>query len=163
LETLARFEETGFSIWMRESGVAFFGTLTVHSLAMALVIGINIALSLRLLGFAPRLALAPFTAFFPILWGSVVAIVISGVLLLCAYPAKALINPVFYLKLISLISALVISWKFQTLILQHETTANDSVRVKTLASLSLVLWVITITAGRFLAYTHSVLLASRFY
>jgi hypothetical protein len=59
LETLARFEETGFSIWMRESGVAFFGTLTVHALAMALVIGINIALSLRLLGFAPKLAIAP--------------------------------------------------------------------------------------------------------
>jgi|TARA_B100000959_G_C14986927_1_gene626056 hypothetical protein len=163
LEALARFEETGFSIWMRESGVAFFGTLTLHSLAMALVIGINIALNLRLLGFAPRIALPPFRSFFPLHWYGVVAISISGALLLCAYPAKALTNPVFYLKLVSLLSALAIARHFQTSVLQHEVAGDGSARIKMTASLSLILWAITITAGRFLAYTHSVLLASRFY
>ena len=36
-------------------------------------------------------------------------------------------------------------------------------KIKILGGLSIFLWVVTITAGRFLAYTNSVLLASRFY
>jgi len=157
-------EETAFSIWLRESGPAFFGALVLHSLAMAAVVGINIALNLRVIGVAKSIPFPSMARFFQFIWGGTAVIVLSGLALLLAYPAKALTNPVFYLKLVSLTIALVISRTFQRRVFHNSIDmANHSSPRKSLAYLSLLLWLVTITAGRFLAYTHSVLLASRFY
>ena len=161
LETLARLEETALSNWLRESGPAFFSALTLHSLAMAFVIGINIAICLQITGAAKSIPLDALRKFYPLHWCGVAVILASGLALLLAYPAKALTNPVFYLKLAALMIALGISRVFQgapDMPDRHAHTTN--VR---LAYLALLLWIITITAVRFLAYTNSVLLASRFY
>lgn len=148
---------------MRESAVAFFSSLTLHSLAMGFVVGINLAIGLRVVGVAPRISLPAIARFYPFHWYCAVIILLSGIALLIAYPAKALTNPVFYLKLAALITALVISRYFQKQFSADLPEPDDDRNIRWLASLSLLLWVITITAGRFLAYTHSVLLASRFY
>ena len=163
METLARFEETALSIWMRESGLAFFGSLTMHSLAMAFVVGINFAIGLRVIGVAPGIRLQAMTRFYPFHWYCVVVIFCSGVALLFAYPAKALTNPVFYFKLVALVCALLISRYFHRRFSRESPEPLSDRKYKMLGGLSLLLWVITITAGRFLAYTHNVLLASRFY
>jgi hypothetical protein len=159
---LARFEETAFSIWFRESGAAFFSSLTFHSLAMAFVVGINVAVGLRLVGVAPKIPLQRIINFYPLHWYCTIAILVSGLALLVAYPAKALTNPVFYLKLTALIIGLGLSRYFQ-IKLQKEHSPTELSKLKLLGILSLFLWIVTITAGRFLAYTHNTLLASRFY
>ena len=168
METLARLEETGLSIWMRESGAAFFTSLTLHSLGMAFVVGINIAIGLILIGAIPNKALtnvsaAALSRFYPIQWYCAAVILFSGIALLLAYPAKALTNPVFYVKFAALVTALLISRYFQKTLSNGVSILEPNRHLKSLAYLSLVLWVVTITAGRFLAYTNSVLLASRFY
>ena len=162
LETLARLEETALSILMRESGVAFFSSLTLHSLAMAFVVGINFAVALRLVGVAPRLEISALSRFYVIHWYAAALIFISGAALLLAYPAKALTNPVFYIKLCAVIIGLLISKRFQSTFTNKPEASIDRTSIK-LAYLSIALWIITLTAGRFLAYTHSTLLASRFY
>lgn len=148
---------------MRESGPAFFTALVIHALAMGFVVGINIALSLRLTGFANAIPLNPLHKFYPLHWLCVALIIVSGLALLLAYPAKALTNPVFYIKLVALSLALSISYYFQIQLRQQIAGAHSILHSKlvvNLAFLTLILWVITITAGRFLAYTNSVLLAS---
>jgi hypothetical protein len=129
---------------------------------MAFVVGINVAVGLRLVGIAPKIPLQRIINFYPLHWYCSIAILVSGLALLAAYPAKALTNPVFYLKLTALIIGLGLSRYFQ-LKLQVEQSTIDEKKLKLLGALSLLLWVITITAGRFLAYTHNTLLASRFY
>lgn len=148
---------------MRESGAAFFTSLTLHSLAMAFVVGINFAIGLRLIGFAPRLSIEPLSRFYPIHWCCVAVIFVSGLALLTAYPAKALTNPVFYLKLVALVIALLISRHLQKYFSSASEVITIDRRTQILGGLSLLLWIVTITAGRFLAYTNSVLLASRFF
>tara|TARA_B100000795_G_scaffold71764_1_gene50522 strand:- start:678 stop:1175 length:498 start_codon:yes stop_codon:yes gene_type:complete len=162
LEILARLEETALSILMRESGVAFFSSLTLHSLSMAFVVGVNFAIALRVIGFAPRLNISALSRFYVIHWYAAGMIFISGIALLLAYPAKALTNPVFYIKLCAVIIGLLISKRLQSTFSNKPDVSIDSPSIK-LAYLSIALWVITLTAGRFLAYTHSILLASRFY
>ena len=130
---------------------------------MAFVVGINIAINLRLVGFLPRFPLAPLFRFYRLHWLAAVVIFLSGLSLLMAYPAKALTNPLFYLKLSALISALLISRYFQKMLAVAGENFELKRLVPRLAYLSLGLWIVTVTAGRFLAYTHSVLLASRFY
>ncbi len=159
LNTLARLEETGLSIFLRESGLAFFTSLTLHSLAMAFVVGINIAISLRLLGVGEQQALPAFRKFLPLHWMACGLILASGIALLLAYPAKALTNPVFYLKLAALSMGLLITaWLHRGWLQDRELT-----RPRLLATAALLCWCLTIGAGRFLAYTHSVLLASRYF
>lgn len=130
---------------------------------MAFVVGINIFISLRLAGFARSIPLEPLQKFYPLHWIFVVLIVLSGLALLIAYPAKALTNPVFYVKLLALTVALILSRHFQLLIARNMLSSIPGKAIVRLAVITLLLWIITITAGRFLAYTHSVLLASRFY
>ena len=156
LEALARLEETALSIWLRESGPAFFSSLTLHSLSMALVVGINVALALRLLRVTPAFTLGAFNPYFRLQWLGVLLIVTSGLALLLAYPAKALTNPLFYGKLLALTAALLLFRRIQLSAAVTEPSRRAGV-------LLLGLWVVVIFAGRFLAYTNSILLASSFY
>jgi hypothetical protein len=78
--------------------------------------------------------------------------VVTGVVLVIAYPTKALTNPVFYLKLALIAVALVI---LRTVLRRIRASATISGSTKVLAGLSLILWAGAITAGRLLAYTCS--------
>ena len=109
MEYLAWIEGTPFSTWMRESALAFFSSLILHSLAMGFVVGVHVATALRILGVAPGIPLSLMRRFSPVLWVGLVVVVLSGFLLLAAYPAKALTNPVFYLKLAAVVAALFIT------------------------------------------------------
>jgi hypothetical protein len=130
---------------------------------MAFVVGINFAIGLRVIGVAPGIRLQAMTRLYPFHWYCAVIILLSGIALLFAYPAKALTNPLFYFKLAALICGLLISRYFQRRLAQELPEPPDDRSIKLLGGLSLLLWVSTISLGRFLAYTHSVLLASRFY
>ena len=161
MEYLVWLEETAFSTWMRESGPAFFSSLILHSVGMGFVVGVHVATNLRILGVAPRVPLSLMKRFFPVAWANLV-VVASGGLLLVAYPAKALTNPVFYLKLAIVLAALFITRSLMNGMMQdpsHDAgLAPRNARV--LAALSLVLWAGAVTSGRLLAYTHNMMMAS---
>lgn len=155
-------EETRFSTWMRESGPAFFSSLVFHSIGMAFVAGIHVATDLRILGVAPGVPLSLMRRYLPVLWASLVVVTLSGLLLLLAYPAKALTNPVFYFKLAAVAAALWIMRALMRGLLGDSShdAARTPRRARVLAGVSLVLWAAVITSGRFLAYTAKVMLAS---
>ena len=145
-------ESTAFSIWMRESPslFAFPAILAAHTIGLALLVGLNAALDLRLLGVAKGIPTGAFTRFRPVMWLGLWINVLSGIALLIAYPTKALTNPVFYLKLGLIASALVM---LRTL-LRHAGGRLTGI-TKALAAASLIAWAVAITAGRLLAYTYS--------
>lgn len=130
---------------------------------MALVVGINIAVCIHVLMSAHQTAPSFFTRFYPLHWWGVIAIFLSGLALLAAYPAKALTNPVFYLKLVSLAIGLTIAKWFQNKLDIMPRNEQQLRRSKVLACAALAAWLVTLFAGRFLAYTHSILLAARYY
>ncbi|MFT6092209.1 MAG: hypothetical protein ACJA2Q_000091 [Pseudohongiellaceae bacterium] len=129
---------------------------------MALVVGINVAVSLRLLTTSSTTTYTGLDKLYPLHWLGAGFIFLSGLALLLAYPAKALTNPVFYVKVASLVSGLIIAFKIQIRLQKTNSTVSHS-STKILAAAALILWIITIFTGRFLAYTNSVLLAARYY
>lgn len=151
-------ESTAFSVWMRESPsvFAFPIVLAVHTIGLALLAGINVALDLRMLGFAARIPLLEFRRFWPLLWLGLWLNVISGIALIAAYPTKALTNPVFYVKLGLIAAALAILRAVRRFSLADDTAPAMPARrrAKRLAVMSIVCWASAITAGRFLAYTY---------
>ncbi len=165
MDYLRWLEETAFSIWMRESGPAFFSSLIFHSVAMGFVVGVHVAMNLRILGLAPRIPLSLMRRFFPVLWVGLVVVSLSGALLLTAYPTKALTNPVFYLKLGAILAALFITRSLTKGVLQDPSYDAGIApgKARALAALSLLLWAGAVTSGRLLAYTYNILLASHQY
>jgi hypothetical protein len=156
-------ESTGLSSWIRESTSlwAFPGILTLHTVGMGFVAGLSAAVDLRILGFAPFVPLLELRRFFPVLWLGFWMNAVSGVLLLIAYPTKALTNPVFYLKLTFIALALV---GLRSIVRSVFGDASVDVnpaprRYRMMAIGSLVCWTGAITAGRLLAYTYSHLTA----
>lgn len=152
-------ESTGLSIWLREdpSIFVFPMILAVHTIGLGLLAGLNAALDLRLLGAARQIPVMEFRRFLPMMWLGLWLNVVSGVLLLIAYPTKALTNPVFYLKLGLIALALAI---LQAIRRRAFGLRNASRSVRPLAAASLACWAGTIAAGRLLAYTYTRLMAS---
>ena len=145
-------ESTAFSVWITGSPslFAFPGILAAHTIGLGLLAGLNGALDLRLLGAARRIPPRAFIEFLPVMWFGLWLNVITGIVLVIAYPTKALTNPVFYLKLALIVVALQILRVVLRLIRAGEA---DSRVAAALAACSLAAWAAVITAGRLLAYT----------
>jgi len=157
-------ESTSLNRWLVESTsvFAFPMVLAVHTIGLALLVGLNAALDFRILGVASHIPVAEFRRFLPIMWAGFWLNAASGLLLLIAYPTKALTNPVFYLKLVLIGVATAILLVVRRRLLSQRAPASGTGRVKLLAVASLVCWAGAITAGRLLAYTYSRLTVTRF-
>ena len=154
---LRTIEDTGISTWLRESEspFAFYFVLLFHTFGLALLVGANAVVDLRLLGVQREIPLAPLKRLFSIMWLGFAVNAASGVLLLVAYPTKALTNPVFYLKLILIASAVLVMAKLNSQVFDDLSLDEAAMmsRGRALAKWSLLLWIGAITAGRLLAYT----------
>ena len=157
-------ERTPVALWVRESLWGFPFSLVLHAWSMALLVGISVVLSLSALGVAPRVLLPLAAKSKPILWSALLVSLISGLLLLSAYPAKALTNEVFYLKLafigVAMTLALSLVNQCNRLPAEHGARAQEPpvpARLKLQAGGILLAWFGVIAAGRLLAYTYSIL------
>jgi hypothetical protein len=155
---LAFIENGALSTFIRETPTIFVfpAILTLHTIGMGVLAGGSIAIDLRILGFAPKMALAPIGRFFPVLWLALVVNAISGVLLLIAYPTKALTNPLFYGKLLLIVLAVLVLRRMKIRIFDHPKLDRMPIERgdKRLALISIAIWLAAITSGRLLAYTY---------
>src|SRR5688500_6722452 len=107
-EYTAWLERSSLSVWIREGSLwAFPIILIFHTVGLAFLVGANVALDARMLGFARGVPLVALLPFFRAMWIGFWVNAISGVLLLITYPTKALTNPLFYIKL-ALIAAVIV-------------------------------------------------------
>ena len=110
------------------------------------------ALDARVLGLAADVPPTTLRRYDVIMWAGFWVNALSGVLLLIAYPTKALTNPLFYGKLLLIALGLVLA---QALRRQLRDAGPMSPLARRMAIASLVIWAAGITAGRLLAYTYS--------
>jgi len=157
-------ESTALSTWIREAVtvLGFPMILAYHTIGMGFVAGLSAAMDLRILGVARHVPLLELKRFLPVTWAAFWLNAISGVLLLIAYPTKALTNPLFYLKLIFIGVAVAILRSIANSIIRNPNFDLSEIpaRGKWLARGSLFCWTGAIFAGRLLAYTYTRLTAS---
>jgi hypothetical protein len=155
-------EKTSLSVWIREGSLwAFPIILIFHTVGLAFLVGANVALDVRMLGFARGMPLHSMLPFFKAMWLGFWVNAVSGVLLLITYPTKAMTNPLFYLKLGLIALAIAHArWVWQQIARDPAFGAAQLPRTVRLVSIAaLVCWGAAITAGRLLAYTYSYLMA----
>jgi hypothetical protein len=162
-DLLAWLERTDIGVWVRESPslLAFPFILFLHTLGLAMLAGLSVGIDAWLIATrraVPRRVLA---GVHRIMWLGFGINAASGVVLLLAYPAKALTNWVFFAKLVFVGLAV---WTVELINRDLGPSAppggEASARARRLAWTSLALWAGAILTGRLLAYTHSILLVS---
>jgi hypothetical protein len=158
-------EETGLSVWLRESPslLAYPAIITAHTFGLALLAGPNVAIDLRILGAAPRLPLTPLERFFRVMWLGFWVNAITGVVLLIAYPTKALTDPIFYVKLGFIAAGMVFMQLIRNRVFRHVNPAQGPLAAngKNLAAVSLFCWFGAIWAGKMIEYTYTYLIFPR--
>jgi hypothetical protein len=156
---LQSIEQTGISTWMREteSPFGFYFVLLIHTFGLALLVGANAVVDMRLLGVGRDIPLAPLKRLFAMMWTGFWINAASGTLLVIAYPTKSLTNPDFYVKLTLIGFAVWTMYRLQTNVFDDASLSEAAMMAKgaKLAKWSLLLWIGAITAGRLLAYTYT--------
>ncbi len=133
---------------------------TVHILAVASVVTSVLMLDLRLIGWGARdLSMAAVARrFLPFVWWSLPVLLASGATLIVGEPARALENPVFWLKMGLLAAATGITLASQLPLRRHaafwESSAGRRRAARLLAAASLAAWVAIVFAGRWIAYVQ---------
>ena len=159
MEFLSYLEQTGFSIWVRESRSLFSypGILLMHTYGMAIVVGLIAGIDLRILGFAPALPLAPMRKLLPIMWAAFWLNAATGTILMVVDATTKLRNPDFFIKMGFILVAVLVQWAIDKRVFRDpQTDAPMTANAKLLAAASLVCWLGAITAGRLLAYVGPV-------
>ena len=158
MEFLDWLEHSAFPMWIKESESLWpydILCLSANAIGMALLVGFSSAIALRVLGFAPGMALGPMARFLPVVYGGFWVNALSGTGLFITYPVKAVSNPIFWLKIAGVVAAIVCIRRIRHELFDAPDAARDPAaiqRAKRPAATLLVVWAITITAGRLLAY-----------
>jgi hypothetical protein len=141
--------------WVSGSTWAYPGLLFVHTLGLGVLVGLNSAVGLRLLGFAPNVPVADMEPLFQYMWAGFWVNAVSGSILFIADAPKKAANPSFIIKLVLIALAVWVMRALRRQAFPRSSISNGLVspRVKVLAGISLALWGGAITAGRLMAYT----------
>jgi hypothetical protein len=159
VDVLSAIEHSAFCTWVREDGsiFAYPGILFMHTVGVAIVVGISTMVDLRLLGFARTLPVAPLEKFFPVIWTGFWLTAVSGTILFAADATAKLANPVFYVKMLLIAIGVADMVLIRRVVFRAPATeAVVPAFGKVLAAASLLWWFGATAAGRLMPYLGAV-------
>ena len=151
MEFLSRIEASAFCVWVRESSSlwAYPGLMFLHSVGLAIVVGISAMVNLRLLGFAGGMPVWPLERFFPIMWAGLAVNALSGATLFAADATTKVMSPLFGVKMLLVGLAVVNLVLIRRVVFSHPNVDDPVSRFgKCLAAASLLLWFGAAAVGR---------------
>jgi hypothetical protein len=155
MEFFTWLEHSGFAVTIKETAALYELPLVLHAIGMAALVGLSSAVYLRILGVAPGLPLGPMEKFFPFMFVGFWVNALSGVVLFSLYPKKALTNPGFFIKMGGVVLAVLCLRRIKQQVFGNPASLDTTpipVKDKMLAGIALLVWLVTITAGRLMAY-----------
>jgi hypothetical protein len=154
MDVLAAIENSGFAVWVRESGtlLSYPAILFMHTLGLALLVGPNLVVDLCMLSVGRVVPLAATERFFQVMWIGFWMNAASGAALLIADASTKLINPVFYVKIVFIAAGVVTMVLMRRRIFGRPLGERLILSDKALAWISVSCWMGAITAGRLMAY-----------
>ncbi len=127
---------------------------TMHILCVAIVMSTMAMLDLRLVGVTGRgqpIAQAV-RRWAPWVWGTLPVMLLTGCILIIAEPTRELMNPYFRAKMVMLVVAVAIMLLLSVKNKDAAYWQTRALAAKFAGSVSLLLWVGIVAAGRWIAY-----------
>lgn len=141
-------ENTSVALWVGESLWAYPFMLSLHVIGLAIVVGILSMLDLRLLGSFKGIRTESFLPLLKIAWIGFLINATSGVFLFTSQATTFVQSKPFLIKLACIFVGAILTKVIQNKL--SKSVSDDS--MKGIAVVSLVLWLVAITAGRLTAY-----------
>ena len=154
-------QNSAFTEWFlgSESIWAYPTVLTLHTFGLAVLVGASVVLHLRVLGVGGAIPPLQLRVLYSFLWPAFAVNLASGLVLFVTQAADRVLQPLFYVKLGSIVLALWLGQKakraaFDVPEAAHYVTFTRYVTftLRANAVSALTLWVVAIVAGRLMAY-----------
>jgi hypothetical protein len=147
--------------WVRTSPslFAYTGVLTAHAVGLAIVVGVNTIIALRLLGIAPGIPLVGLRRLYGIVWVGFFINLVSGLLLFIAEAHTMAAMMVFWAKLALVAVGMIVAELLKRFYFTDVASVEAGVvtRVgRNLAIISLACWYLALIVGRLTGYPDMV-------
>lgn len=148
---------TGLTTWLASQMWVVPTLQSIHILAIGIILASLAMLDLRLAGFIGReQSMRDMTLrFYPWIWGALAVLVTTGFLQIMAEPARELLNWVFWTKMGLIVTAVLFTAPVKRLLEDRrfrDLAPRKQRIVRTCGLVSLALWVLVVTCGRWIAY-----------
>ena len=146
---------TSYAVWVRESwGWPF--ALTFHAFGNAIVIGLIFIIGLRLAGLFRTIPYTSLSRLIPVIWIGVAIQVFSGFSLFMTKPARYLGDGMFQWKLLFVVTGVILTLFFQSVLKREaatwQTAGHVSTRGGRFATATVLAWACVLVVGRLTAY-----------
>ncbi len=149
-------ETTALAEWVLTSLVGYPLVLTLHSVGMAIIVGLVMVVDLRLIGRFERIPLTALQSLLRLAWYGFAVNLTTGVMIFTSQAVFYSTSPTFLLKMLMVIGGVAIAAYMQPILRREAVgwgeTGGVPPRIRTLATVSLAMWSMTIITGRFTAY-----------
>jgi hypothetical protein len=154
-------ENSAYAIWVRESPSiwAYTTILSLHAMGLAIIVGINTIVALRLLGFVPDIPVAKLRQLYPWMYFGFTINAFSGLSLLAANLSNDSHNWMFGVKLTMILCAMINLELTKTRVFDSPAVVNGTgvpAEAKRFAIASIAFWSLAIVAGRLTEYPNFV-------
>jgi hypothetical protein len=141
-------EESGLGIFIRESLWGYPIVLSSHSVGMATVMGVVVALNFRVLGFANGISILAFDKLFFVGWFGFLINLVSGLILFCNTPTTYFFQGAFQIKI-----AFIVAGGVLMKVVMNSVRGDASEGMTKVASAACIAcWFGGVITGRLMAY-----------
>lgn len=151
-------EALAISRWAQESAWGSPILLCIHAVGMALVMGVILAVCLRVAGYPKGVAIEAYDGLLKLAWIGFCLNAASGFLIFMSNATRLIGNWTFDLKLVLILAGGLSLWALYR-VLNAERSSLDSqgrnwsTKAKAVAGVTALFWIAAITSGRYIAYT----------
>src|SRR6185312_1675671 len=150
-------ENSAYAVWVRESPSiwAYTTILSLHAMGLAIIVGINTIVALRLLGFVSDIPINKLRQLYPWMYVGFTINAFSGLSLLAANLSNDVHNWMFFVKLTMIALAMINLELTKANVFNDPAVINNTgvpAGVKKFAIMSLLFWSLAICAGRLTEY-----------
>jgi len=165
VQFLSWISDNGVITWIRESDSQLGYTLYLafHTIGMVALVGPSLIIAARVMGLAPSLPIKPLASFRPVMKAGFWITMITGTVLFATAPQGYVKNVVFLVKIAALITAL---FSLRGMVREIFDRYPDpdaqplTSRARLWTSVTMLMWIIGVVAGRLTAYSGVVVLES---
>jgi hypothetical protein len=152
---LESLESSGFGEWVRSSYVGYPMMIACHAVGMAIMVGLSVALALRVLGWFREIPYPALYRFLTIAWVGFAINFLSGSGLFAAQATTYVTDGTFLLKMAFVVAGMITVAIMQTQVKRYATSWGDgsaSSGARAMAGISIFCWVAATITGRLIAY-----------
>ena len=151
-----------FSLALSDAGWVVPVVQMIHIVSIAVLVSSVLMIDLRVMGWTARSQplITTVTRFRPWFWGALLALALTGILMIVIEPVRELMAISFWVKMAALAVGVAIAVTFLRSLDRNEAYWQESAavksRTKALGVATFLVWIAVIFLGRFIAYDNQI-------